>query len=276
MANVSNEIIEKPRERFPALESQLARDGLLEILAGLKAGTIELDLHNGDDAASSDSKLVSAAANPCQSAPTGLKHAANIVKEFADVNDSDFAGQDLSLGRFLGSRFSHANFSGASLKSSDFRWTDLTGVSLRDADLEESVLYGADLSDSDLSNANLIRADLRGVCARGVSFENAKLEGCSFVGADLTDARFSGANFKDADFSFARITPRKFYKVNFGEANYYKADVMGANAPQWPEDPPIENELMMQIKLWLIRRLQNHPKAVRVAASFRLLPIVLL
>jgi hypothetical protein len=277
----------KTGERFPALETRFGRAGLVEILNDVKSGKIELDLHDGwgwggrNDFVPDDETSESPAASDGV-ATIRQKHVAQYVKEFEYFDGSiSFVNMDLSRSAFLGSKMRKTNLEGASLRDSDFRWSDLRESNLRGADMRKLVMYGSDISGCDLSGSILIGADLRGIRARRTKFNGAILYGCNLAGADLRDAQFGGAKFGETkfshktDFSFAHVTSSNFFEVNFGDANYYKATVVGAKDQKWPSYPPAENEHLFRLKLRWVKRLRIHPGLLHTALFLHLIPMVL-
>ncbi|MGB8700055.1 MAG: pentapeptide repeat-containing protein [Thermosynechococcaceae cyanobacterium] len=94
-----------------------------------------------------------------------------------NLENTDFAGQDLTDSSFTQSNLKNANFQGS----------DLHGISLFSANLEDANLEGANLTLATLDSARLIRANLAHANLEGAFAFNARFQGANIEGADFTD-----------------------------------------------------------------------------------------
>jgi len=105
--------------------------------------------------------------------------------DFVNLSSGDLRGAKLMRaqgyhGSFVGTDFSHADFSRAQLGFGDF-----TG-----ANLNYARLWGAHLTHANFTNADLTGADFRGAYIDNAIFEGANLTNCSFAEASVAFANF--------------------------------------------------------------------------------------
>ncbi len=188
----------------------------------------------------------------------------------------------------VNSSFSHADLTGANLKSADLSYVDLSQANLKDAQLEEvdfsysdlkkTIFWGANLKKAKLQSADMKRADFSWSDCNKANFNNADLNGANFSNAtlkkadlsntdlqwaDLNNALFNGANMERADFfgsnllrvnmSDAILVDANLRRINLTEANFSGADLHKATVE--------EEDWMNAINNWLVvgrKEIQNN------------------
>jgi uncharacterized protein YjbI with pentapeptide repeats len=139
-----------------------------------------------------------------------------------DLTGWNFAGQNLTKGRFFESTLTNANLSNANLTEAIFSYCPLT--------------------NSDLSNATVIGANFGGTTSQGftaaqlystASYKNGDLSGIILAGNDLTGWNFAGQNLTKAAFwgpmvtnegSLARYSGSILTDANLSNANLTEVD----------------------------------------------------
>lgn len=112
---------------------------------------------------------------------------------------------------FVGANFRGAALDAATLRECDFSMADFSGATLNSSDLTKAILRDANLYRIIAKNALFMRADLT-----GAQLVAANLEGAIFMKAKLARADFKGANLFRADMLRA---------VGDNKTNFYDANV---------------------------------------------------
>jgi uncharacterized protein YjbI with pentapeptide repeats len=128
---------------------------------------------------------------------------------------------------FRSADLSHANFSGAKLKSTDFRKANLTGVRWCGARMLDRVRPG----DTYLANTQL----RQWLIGQGINknFDGQKLLGINLQGADLRDASFVGANLNQANLQDADLSRAKLVQTQLDRTDFTGAILTGACIEGW-------------------------------------------
>ena len=100
------------------------------------------------------------------------------ASSLVDVEDLNFAGQDLQTKEFVGEKFNGVDFSGADLRGVVFNGSSLQGANLSGVDFTDGIAYTSSFRDANL---------------RGAIFNSALLLQSYFPNADVTDADFTFA-----------------------------------------------------------------------------------
>lgn len=99
----------------------------------------------------------------------------------SQINNANFAGEDLSGAVLVESEMREANFEGANLHNAMLSKGNFLGANFRGADLsgamvDQVIWVGADLRDAILTDAIAIRTSFEQVDVTGVDFSNTLLD----------------------------------------------------------------------------------------------------
>jgi hypothetical protein len=124
---------------------------------------------------------------------------------------------------------SGADFSGASLESTNLTLANLDGAKLSEANLFRADLRIAKLNGADLSGSNLLEASLRLAKLEGADLSGSNLEGASLRFAKLEGADLSGSNLEGAELIFTNLEGASLIKANLERANLGEANLFGTD-----------------------------------------------
>lgn len=111
-----------------------------------------------------------------------------IIPDASKVNENlEFAGKDLTDGKYIKAELQGANFSAANLTKVDFSGANLQGADLSGTDLTDANLTGADLTGAVLSGSNLLRTNFTGAKLHRVILTEANLEDAILLDIDVDD-----------------------------------------------------------------------------------------
>jgi uncharacterized protein YjbI with pentapeptide repeats len=127
-----------------------------------------------------------------------------------NLQESDFAGADLTGSLFEVSDAHKANFDGANLTDCTFSITDLADASFHKSvlvrtDFNKSSLAGTKFTDVELTDVKLTMIDLRKTI-----FENCVFNGVDFKYSDLRGMRFDGHTFIGIQFDKSALNDVSF------------------------------------------------------------------
>jgi uncharacterized protein YjbI with pentapeptide repeats len=137
---------------------------------------------------------------------------------FAAIGGTSFRSADLS----------HANFTGAKLKSTDFRKANLTRVRWYGAKILDRVRPG----DTYLKNISLRQLLITGN-GQNQDFDRQDLRGVNLQEANLTNASFIDTDLSQANLQEATLFEAKLVQTNLDKANLSKANLTGAYIEDW-------------------------------------------
>ena len=102
-----------------------------------------------------------------------------------NLDNTDWAGQDLKGVAFQQSVVRSANFAKANLMTASFFDADLANSIFKDADMRQCNLEMADLSNADLTNVYLTNAYLTGAVLNGPKGKLTKIDNSDWTDAEL-------------------------------------------------------------------------------------------
>ena len=102
-----------------------------------------------------------------------------------NLDNTNWAGEDLSGVAFQQSVVRSANFEGANLKTASFFDADLANSNFKDANMAQTSLEMADLTDADLTNADLTEACMTGAIVSGPKGSLTKIDNTDWTDAQL-------------------------------------------------------------------------------------------
>lgn len=138
---------------------------------------------------------------------------------------------------FVGANFQGAALDAATLRECDFSLADFSGATLNSSDLTKAIFRDAILYRVTAKNALFLRADLT-----GAQLVAANLEGAVFMKAKLARADFKGANLFRADMLRAAGDNRtNFHDANAKQIRISPNDSGNAGQTIDPQTPPPRN-----------------------------------
>ncbi|MEO1720144.1 MAG: pentapeptide repeat-containing protein, partial [Pseudomonadota bacterium] len=152
----------------------------------------------------------------------------------------------------------NANFSRATLTTSQLAGADLRGAKFEEAKLVKANLTYALISGANFTSANLRMADLTGgVQGQGADFLIASLEGADFTGAQLQFAHFASASMQGVGLNHAQLQGAVLRDANLEGADMHRTDLRAADlggaqietgdlrwAQVWMTEPPSADGLV--------------------------------
>uniref|UniRef100_A0A7S4I9M5 Pentapeptide repeat-containing protein n=1 Tax=Prymnesium polylepis TaxID=72548 RepID=A0A7S4I9M5_9EUKA len=102
-----------------------------------------------------------------------------------NLDNTEWAGEDLKGVAFQQSVVRSANFKGADLRTASFFDADLSNSNFKDAKMAEVNLEMADLTNTDLTNADLTNAYMTGAVVNGPKGGLTKIDNTDWTDAQL-------------------------------------------------------------------------------------------
>ena len=137
---------------------------------------------------------------------------ANLTK--AVLTETDFTGTTLKKANLTEATLSSTDFTGAILTEADLTlagfievswWLYLMGSNFTRADLTEASLIGTDLRGADLTGADLRWADLTGTDLRWANLMGTDLRGTDLFGINLSNTNFTSATITNTTIKYSWI-----------------------------------------------------------------------
>jgi len=156
---------------------------------------------------------------------------------FTCIGGTNFKQADLSYADFTKATIKSSNFHGANLTY--IRWSDAKiifsrlGNTYLDNPKIQQILITLNGQEQSFDNLNLEKVNLKGAELQGASFLGANLNQAKLEEAELTDASFIGANLNQANLKNANLSGANLKQTQLDKANLTGATLTGATIEDW-------------------------------------------